>query len=112
MVSRELLYERCGRVEISAKDFEKFKLEIGDTVIARAIGSKDQLGKASFFGGLNEAVVIDSHVMRFRPDPTKCNGLSVLLIDFVLTGAESSFSRQAVQLPFSSTSTQSRPHLF
>ena len=71
----KIAFERCGRVELTEKDFEKFKVEPGDTVIARAIGSKYHLGKASFFSGLDEPVVIDSHVMRFRPDPAKCDGL-------------------------------------
>ena len=70
-----IAFERCGRVEISEKDFAKFRLERGDTVIARAIGSKNHLGKASFFAGFDEATVIDSHVMRLRPDPIKCDGL-------------------------------------
>ena len=70
-----IAFERCGRVEITEKDFVKFSLEQGDTVIARAIGSKNQLGKASFFAGFDEATVIDSHVMRLRPDPIKCGGL-------------------------------------
>ena len=63
-----IAFEQCGRVE-------KFRLERGDTVIARAIGSKNHLGKASFFAGFDEATVIDSHVMRLRPDPIKCDGL-------------------------------------
>lgn len=70
-----IAFERCRRVELSQKDFDKFKLKPGDTVIARAIGSKNQLGKASFFDGFAEPIVIDSHVMRFRPDPDKCNGI-------------------------------------
>ena len=70
-----IAFERCGRVEVTEKDFAKFSLEQGDTVIARAIGSKNQLGKASFFAGFDEATVIDSHVMRLRPDPIKCDGL-------------------------------------
>ena len=70
-----IAFERCGRVEISEKDFAKFRLERGDTVIARAIGSKNHLGKASFFADFDEATVIDSHVMRLRPDPIKCDGL-------------------------------------
>ena len=70
-----IAFERCGRVEISGKDFAKFRLERGDTVIARAIGSKNHLGKASFFADYDEATVIDSHVMRLRPDPIKCDGL-------------------------------------
>ena len=70
-----IAFERCGRVEISEKDFAKFRLERGDTVIARAIGSKNHLGKASYFAGFDEATVIDSHVMRLRPDPIKCDGL-------------------------------------
>lgn len=69
-----IAFERCGRVELSPKDVEKYRLESGDTVIARAIGSKSQLGKASFFDGYDEEVVIDSHVMRLRPNPEKCNG--------------------------------------
>ena len=70
-----IAFELCGRVEISEKDFAKFRLERGDTVIARAIGSKNHLGKASFFADFDEATVIDSHVMRLRPDPIKCDGL-------------------------------------
>ena len=70
-----IVFERCGRVEISEQDFAKFRLERGDTVIARAIGSKNHLGKASFFADFDEATVIDSHVMRLRPDPIKCDGL-------------------------------------
>lgn len=70
-----IAFERCGRVELVKKDFEKFRLEPGDTVIARAIGSKGHLGKASFFEGYLEPVVIDSHVMRFRPNPAICNGI-------------------------------------
>ena len=70
-----IAFERCGRVEISEKDFAKFRLERGDTVIARAIGSKNHLGKASFFADFDEATVIDSHVMRLRPDPIRCDGL-------------------------------------
>ena len=68
-----IAFERCGRVEISERDFEKFRLEPGDTVIARAIGSKTHLGKASFFNDFDEEVVIDSHVMRLRPDPSRCD---------------------------------------
>ena len=70
-----IAFERCKRVELSEKDFAKFRLERGDTVIARAIGSKTHLGKASFFAGFDEATVIDSHVMRLRPDPIKCDAL-------------------------------------
>ena len=70
-----IAFERCGRVAISDKDVAKFRLEPGDTVIARAIGSKNHLGKASYFAGFDETIVIDSHVMRLRPDPTKCDGL-------------------------------------
>jgi type I restriction enzyme S subunit len=69
-----IAFSRCQRVEIEEKDFNKFKLEPGDIVIARAIGSKNQLGKASYFHGFKESIVIDSHVMRFRPDPLKCEG--------------------------------------
>ena len=70
-----IAFERCGRVAISDIDVAKFRLERGDTVIARAIGSKKHLGKASYFAGFDETIVIDSHVMRLRPDPIKCDGL-------------------------------------
>ncbi|MFZ1731629.1 MAG: restriction endonuclease subunit S [Bacteroidota bacterium] len=66
-------FEDCDRVELSQADFERYVLLPGDTVIARAIGSKTQLGKASFFDGYPEPVVIDSHVMRLRPEVEKCN---------------------------------------
>jgi len=66
--------DRCGRVEVTDKDFEKFKLVPGDTVIARAIGSRGHLGKASYFSGHVEPVIIDSHVMRLRPNQDVCDG--------------------------------------
>ena len=65
--------EKCGRVELDADEFNRFKLLNGDVVIARAIGSKKQLGKASCFQGHAEPVVIDSHVMRLRPEVSLCN---------------------------------------
>ena len=105
-----IAFERCGRVEISEKDFAKFRLERGDTVIARAIGSKNHLGKASFFADFDEATVIDSHVMRLRPDPIKCDGLwfySLISSD----RGKSSFSRQVAPPQFSSISTPNRLRL-
>ncbi len=68
-----IAFERCGRVQLSEADFDKFVLVPGDTVLARAIGSKNQLGKASYYSGYTESVVIDSHVMRLRPNKEICN---------------------------------------
>jgi type I restriction enzyme S subunit len=51
----------------------KFRLEPGDTVLARAIGSRNHLGKCSYFDGYEEDVYIDSHVMRLRPNQEICN---------------------------------------
>ncbi|MDA3896479.1 MAG: restriction endonuclease subunit S [Desulfobacteraceae bacterium] len=70
---RVIDFDNCGRVELSNVEFERFSLNIGDTVIARAIGSKKQLGKASFFDGYHEPIVIDSHVMRLRPNQDVCD---------------------------------------
>jgi len=69
----DIATEKCGRVEISDKDFEKFNLLQGDIVIARAIGSKNQLGKSSYFDSHDEPIVIDSHVMRLRTDKSICD---------------------------------------
>ncbi|RWX44708.1 type I restriction enzyme, S subunit [Candidatus Electrothrix aarhusensis] len=69
----QIRFENCNRVELNEKEFDRYVLREGDTVIARAIGSKNQLGKASFFGEYLENVVIDSHVMRLRPNATICN---------------------------------------
>jgi len=66
-------FKSCGRVDLSQADFERFSLKKGDTVIARAIGSENQLGKASYFDGYNEPVVFDSHVMRLRPNRLICD---------------------------------------
>ena len=68
-----IAFERCGRVKLSEADFDKFVIVPGDTVLARAIGSKNQLGKASYYSGYTESVVIDSHVMRLRPNREICN---------------------------------------
>lgn len=71
--AQNIAIEKCGRVELSGKDFNKFNLHQGDTIIARAIGSKKQLGKSSYFDSHEEPIVIDSHVMRLRPDPSVCD---------------------------------------
>ena len=102
-----IAFERCGRVEIAAADVAKFRLEPGDTVVARAIGSKSQLGKASYFDGFDEVTVVDSHVMRLRPDPTKCDGR--WLYSLIASDAgKRSFSRRVAPRQSSSTSMPSR----
>ena len=68
-------FDKCGKVQISETDFKKFELKLGDLVLARAIGSKNQLGKCSYFSGYSEPVCIDSHVMRLRPDSKKMHPL-------------------------------------
>lgn len=67
--------KECGRVQISESDFKKYELKNGDLVLARAIGSKNQLGKCSYFSEYFEPVCIDSHVMRLRPDSKKMHPL-------------------------------------
>lgn len=69
--SYDIAFDRCSRVELDRSEIERYSLQIGDTVLARAIGSKEQLGKCSYFAGSHETVCIDSHVMRLRPDPGK-----------------------------------------
>ena len=44
----------------------RYLLDDGDIVLARAIGSKDHLGKASLFKKQKFPVVFDSHVMKLR----------------------------------------------
>ncbi|HGH3616931.1 TPA: restriction endonuclease subunit S [Acinetobacter baumannii] len=68
-------FKECGRVQISESDFKKYELKNGDLVLARAIGSKNQLGKCSYFSEYFEPVCIDSHVMRLRPDSKKMHPL-------------------------------------
>lgn len=60
--------DRCARVELSEQEFEKCKVERGDILLARAIGSQGQLGKASLIESLKEPLAFDSHVMRIRFD--------------------------------------------
>lgn len=71
--SENVAFGKCGRVEQTEEELRRFRLLPGDILIARAIGSRDQLGKCSFFHGHEEVVVGDSHVMRLRPDSTKCH---------------------------------------
>jgi len=56
------------RVTLPPKDIERFRIEPGDLLLARAIGSEDHLGKASIVPkrGLKATEVFDSHVMRLR----------------------------------------------
>ena len=69
----QIRFEACDRVELNQAELDRYLLNEGDTVIARAIGSRNQLGKASFFSGHAEEAVIDSHVMRLRPDTAMCD---------------------------------------
>lgn len=69
----DINFSKCGRAHLKNSELERFILRPGDTVLARAIGSKNQLGKASFFSGYSEDVYIDSHVMRLRPNVKMCN---------------------------------------
>ncbi len=71
--SEQVAFDRCGRVELAADELARFALRKGDTLLARAIGSRDQLGKCSYFSGHPETVVADSHVMRLRPDSSECD---------------------------------------
>ena len=70
--NKEINIKNCGRVKLSNDEIEKYKLLKGDIILARAIGSEKQLGKASFFDGFEEDIVIDSHVMRFRINSDLC----------------------------------------
>ena len=60
------------RVTLDQQDIERFRIEPGDFLLARAIGSEGHLGKASIVperGDDPEGVVVfDSHVMRLRFD--------------------------------------------
>lgn len=69
----QIRFANCSRIELTNTELNRYAISEGDTIIARAIGSKDQLGKASFFDGHVERVVIDSHVMRLRPNPAVCD---------------------------------------
>lgn len=67
--SREIKYSKCAPITLEGRDHEKYKLESGDFLLARAIGSRDHLGKASLFIEQEDSeYVYDSHVMRLRFD--------------------------------------------
>lgn len=68
---RDVAINRCGRITLPEKDFKKFLCHTGDILLARAIGSEDQLGKASIVGDSLLPIVFDSHVMRLRFDPSR-----------------------------------------
>jgi type I restriction enzyme S subunit len=61
---------RCGKITLEDQKFDRFKLQLGDILLARAIGSQDHLGKASIFQGAEQDVIFDSHVMRLRFNKT------------------------------------------
>jgi type I restriction enzyme S subunit len=73
-IGREsVTFENCGRVPQNVDELRRFALCHGDILLARAIGSKSQLGKCSFFAGHPETVVADSHVMRLRLNANVCD---------------------------------------
>lgn len=65
---RKVNYEKCGGITLTGKDFERYRLFEGDFLLARAIGSRSHLGKASLFIEQDIDYVYDSHVMRLRFD--------------------------------------------
>ncbi len=62
----EVNYKKCGPITLEGTALEKYKLFEGDYLLARAIGSRDHLGKASLFVEQKGIYVYDSHVMRLR----------------------------------------------
>ncbi|MCJ2165236.1 MULTISPECIES: restriction endonuclease subunit S [unclassified Pseudodesulfovibrio] len=65
--------ENCQEIDLSDKDRDRFSLEIGDILLARAIGSQSHLGKASIVSEDETNLVFDSHVMRVRFDHEQIN---------------------------------------
>jgi type I restriction enzyme S subunit len=62
------------RIMLAQSEIERYRIEPGDFLLARAIGSEAHLGKASVVpaNALSEGdVVFDSHVMRLRLDEPK-----------------------------------------
>jgi type I restriction enzyme, S subunit len=76
--NREVNLEKCGKVTLSEQETEKFRCNLGDVLLARAIGSESHLGKASMLQETNQTIVFDSHVMRLRFD------LNIMLPDFFI----------------------------
>jgi len=64
----EVALGRCGKVSLEQAGMERYEVKFNDILIARAIGSRSHLGKASLFQGSQETVIFDSHVMRLRSD--------------------------------------------
>ncbi|NYR13376.1 hypothetical protein HC000_12975 [Pseudoalteromonas sp. MIP2626] len=62
----EVNYKKCGAITLEGAALERYKLFEGDYLLARAIGSRNHLGKASLFVEQNGVYVYDSHVMRLR----------------------------------------------
>jgi type I restriction enzyme, S subunit len=76
--NREVDLEKCGRVTLSEQETEKFRCNLGDVLLARAIGSESHLGKASMLQETDQIIVFDSHVMRLRFDS------NIMLPDFFI----------------------------
>jgi len=62
----EVNYKKCGAITLEGAALERYKLFEGDYLLARAIGSRNHLGKASLFVEQSGVYVYDSHVMRLR----------------------------------------------
>lgn len=104
--ARELNWAAMGKVNLGASELGRFRLNEGDVLLARAIGSLDHLGKASVVGNLASTAVFDSHVMRLRLDHSVM--LPQFFHTFLLTpGGRTRFlaraSRTAVQFNISGT---------
>lgn len=67
----EVRFDKCATVELNIDEYSKCKVEVGDILLARAIGSQEQLGKASLITKLDRPIAFDSHVMRIRFDPER-----------------------------------------
>jgi type I restriction enzyme S subunit len=65
----EVALKKCKSITLEDSELKRFKVENGDLLLARAIGSEDHLGKTSIFRGSEEHVVFDSHVMKLKFKP-------------------------------------------
>jgi len=67
----DITTEKVERIKVSRKDYEKYKVEIGDIFFTRSSLVLEGIAKSNIVRVLPEEAVFECHVMRLKPDQSQ-----------------------------------------
>ena len=67
----DITTEKVERIKVSRKDYEKYKVELGDIFFTRSSLVLEGIAKSNIVRVLPEKAVFECHVMRLKPDQSQ-----------------------------------------